>query len=835
MSNSTNVTKQVETTAPYTSSTNANLLACMVNTSINGVSPTSQPIISRSLDSTDYTNLVQAKQQDGIFTSKTDKKIFTIDSNLDFEFNPIKSLESNIGISYNYVSNLAAEDKDNRVQKDNIPASPYPSYGPEIYSGTNSNSPDVFIATPARNPPCIISESRTGTASYTQINERGVFSEGKEVEIRVLTSPNNYSFGTSQNFDQIEPRGSQTPQRYYNHNSGRTLSFVAEFHQQEYPLEPLLSIAEKAQYLARPYKHGDYALIPKLVMVQIPGRVFRGYLQSVTINTSGDDYSNWNFIDIKSKVGTMGEQEGFYGGYNSRELEPIGGISNDRKDIMTDNQNVYYGLSKMTIDFTLLIVEDIVLTTYETQEEIAERERIQQEEAERLIKEAERQTEIEKARQEVEANKYEFDFTPTDDCIFVDPQTGEIVGYKFTDRDGNEVEWYEGDRGGTAITLTEWEKQQEIKKGDTTTKSDSTAYVETTSDIVWSVINRANSIESMKTFLLENWLAEHPEPSAGTPEHQAWEAERNEENNRINNLTLEETMDEYKQEAITNGVETANWNMAYFCNASVNAFNSKGTQEPAVNMPLELKEFLTHSLKTTEDLHAILHSIGVDEGSHLDAEIDIQQIERNGIDDRWDFKIIIEICCQLGLQIDFSNFTKTKYLIHTFHLTMPNTTDTVGFAFVLLGSGMEYLDKNGNTKILSRRYIELLRDSGYAETNPNHAGDSWLFLSFEQLAKITDFTKLEFTTDADGKPLKKPDKTLTNFFIEAVGAIRESFYYGFKTACYKAMGEFASGKGEIYPNKEMAEYIAETENREYVYYWEYDGTGTVKGTNSENH
>lgn len=49
------------------------------------------------------------------------------------------------------------------------------------------------------------------------------------------------------------------------------------------------------------------------------------------------------------------------------------------------------------------------------------------------------------------------------------------------------------------------------------------------------------------------------------------------------------------------------------------------------------------------------------------------------------------------------------------------------------------------------------------------------------------------------------------------------------------MGEFASGKGEIYPNKEMAEYIAETENREYVYYWEYDGTGTVKGTNSENH
>lgn len=833
MSNSTNVTKQVETTAPYTSSTNANLLACMVNTSINGVSPTSQPIVSRSLDSTDYTNLVQAKQQDGIFTSKTDKKIFTIDSNLDFEFNPIKSLESNIGIAYSYVSNLAAEDKDNRVQKDNIPASPYPSYGPEIYSGTNSNSPDVFIATPARNPPCIISESRTGTASYTQINERGVFSEGKEVEIRVLTSPNNYSFGTSQNFDQIEPRGSQTPQRYYNHNSGRTLSFVAEFHQQEYPLEPLLSIAEKAQYLARPYKHGDYALIPKLVMVQIPGRVFRGYLQSVSINTSGDDYSNWNFIDIKSKVGTMGEQEGFYGGYNSRELEPIGGISNDRKDIMTDNQNVYYGLSKMTIDFTLLIVEDIVLTTYETQEEIAERERIQQEEAERLIKEAERQTEIEKARQEVEANKYEFDFTPTDDCIFVDPQTGEIVGYKFTDRDGNEVEWYEGDRGGTAITLTEWEKQQEIKKGDTTTKSDSTAYVETTSDIVWSVINRANSTESMKTFLLESWLAEHPEPSAGTPEHQAWEAERKEENNRINNLTLEETMDEYKQEAITNGVETANWNMAYFCNASVNAFNSKGTQEPAVNMPLELKEFLTNPLKTTEDLHAILHSIGVDEGSHLDAEIDIQQIERNGIDDRWDFKIITEICCELGLNMKTSD---NLSVVHPYriYLISPKTTALCGFVFNRLDTNKnEYLDKDGQTKTLDVRYVSLLEKSGYGSVE-----EEWYKLSIEQLAKITDFTKLIFTTDAEGKPLDKSDesgKTLTNFFIEAVGAIRDAFYYGFKTACYKAMGEFASGKGEIYPNKEMAEYIAETENREYVYYWEYDGTGTVKGTNSENH
>ncbi len=818
MSNSTNVTKQVETTAPYTSSTNANLLACMVNTSINGVSPTSQSIVSRSLDSTDYTNLVQAKQQDGIFTSKTDKKIFTIDSNLDFEFNPIKSLESNIGISYNYVSNLAAEDKDNRVQKDNIPASPYPSYGPEIYSGTNSNSPDVFIATPARNPPCIISESRTGTASYTQINERGVFSEGKEVEIRVLTSPNNYSFGTSQNFDQIEPRGSQTPQRYYNHNSGRTLSFVAEFHQQEYPLEPLLSIAEKAQYLARPYKHGDYALIPKLVMVQIPGRVFRGYLQSVSINTSGDDYSNWNFIDIKSKVGTMGEQEGFYGGYNSRELEPIGGISNDRKDIMTDNQNVYYGLSKMTIDFTLLIVEDIVLTTYETQEEIAEKERIQQEEERKRKEELERQIAIDQARGYVELHKSVMDGTYIDDCIYVDPKTGEIIGVKFIDSDENEIDTTNGREG---ITLTEWEKQQEIKKGDTVEQNTTADIIDAGTQEAWNIINDSQSVTSMRTYLEERWVQEHPEPQTGTPEHQAWEAEKAEYETKLDNVDFLEA--EYKQKAITEGVGKDNSDVAYFTNGS---FYMPESGKPQTNLPLPLSTFLKTDIKSTEDIHTVLTSI---ETEKSDPNIVLNQIEKNGWDDSWSYHLLWEVCCVNGVGIKTPTATTNKYGLHDWHIPNPIYFNAynrfTGFIFQKGDQGIQIRNnfKECGIEITEQEallYFETIKDSGYCDKE----NDNECKISFYTLAKITDFTKFLVLVDDQGTILKTPDNRILLFFMKAIGAVRSAFYSGFKKICSEKITEDGA---ELFPNKKSALDFMNTRvssqggEIKYAYYWEY--------------
>lgn len=811
MPNSNNITKQVETTAPYTSSTNSNLLNNMVDESLNGVSPTSLPVEESSLNSEDYLRLIQAKRQDGIFSSLTEKTIYPINIRSSKDENPIKRVENNIGISYNYVSDKSSIFKDKLVKNNVAKQIRNDRYWGKRKDATTLRSPSTEITyTTDPNAPCIISESRTGTASYTQINERGVFSENQEVEIHVLTSPNNYSFGTSQNFDPVEPRGSQTPMRFYNHNSGRTLSFTAEFHQQEYPLEPLLSIAEKAQYLARPYRHGDYALIPKLVKIQIPGRVFRGYLQSVSVQTSGDDYRSWNFMNIRDNVGRLGEDTGFYGGYESRELEPRGGVANSRKDIITDNQNVYYGLSKMTLDFSLLIVEDIVLTTYETQEEISERKLLEQEAEQQRLEELENMLDYSQAREEVEANRSEYDFTPVDDCIYVDAETGEVVGYKFIDANGNEVEWYEGARYGS-ITLTEWLKKKEINKGDVIKQEPLVGPVEVQSESMWGIISDGNSRDSMTSYLQEKWKQDHPEPPQGTPEHDAWVAERDAYNNSLKNIPF--LVDEYKRVAITDGMEEENYNMAYFSNASISVGKSGGEVKEMAYTPTQLKEFLTLPINTTNDIGKVLGSIGLDQGA--DPYIILQQIENGGIDNKESYPLLIRICCENGLGIDiFDSLGSQKYGISDWDKPFRSNNST-GFCFrrenikrIFSEVGLSILDTNID------RYFECISDSGYCDVK----NDSWLGVSFSTLAKIKDFSKFTLTTSSSGDRLDEPDTTINQFFIKAISIIRAIFYYGFKKTCTETITEDGA---KLFPNEIAAKSYMNEHNVDVAYYWEY--------------
>lgn len=813
MPNSNNITKQVETTAPYTSSTNSNLLNNMVDESLNGVSPTSLPVEESSLNSEDYLRLIQAKRQDGIFSSLTEKTIYPINITSSKDENPIKRVENNIGISYNYVSDKSSIFKDKLVKNNVAKQIRNDRYWGKRKDATTLRSPSTEITyTTDPNAPCIISESRTGTASYTQINERGVFSENQEVEIHVLTSPNNYSFGTSQNFDPVEPRGSQTPMRFYNHNSGRTLSFTAEFHQQEYPLEPLLSIAEKAQYLARPYRHGDYALIPKLVKIQIPGRVFRGYLQSVTVQTSGDDYRSWNFMDIRDNVGRLGEDTGFYGGYESRELEPRGGVANSRKDIITDNQNVYYGLSKMTLDFSLLIVEDIVLTTYETQEEISERKLLEQEAEQQRLEELEKMLDYSQAREEVEANRSEDDFTPVDDCIYVDAETGDVVGYKFIDANGNEVEWYEGARYGS-ITLTEWLKKKEINKGDVIKQEPLVGPVEMQSESMWGIISDGNSRDSMTSYLQEKWKQDHPEPPQGTPEHDVWVAERDAYNNSLKNIPF--LVDEYKRVAITDGMEEENYNMAYFSNASI-SYSNVGDQADIQSISMgQLKAFLTIPIYTTEDIPKVLGSIGLNKSGIFSPNPYIQLYRLGSLFNPNALSIIADICCRKGLGIDFTtSLPKNHYGIggwNSEYVNMKNSGILLDKLFI-----KQIFDSVGISVPESRSlaYITCIGNSGYCDIKT----DSVVGISFVKLSQISDYNKFILTVDEEGTILKEPDDSIKKYLVRAISKLRNIFYYGFKKSCTEIITEEGA---KLFPTEKAARSYMNEHNVDVAYYWEY--------------
>lgn len=471
MPDTKNVTKQVQSVSPYNPSTNSSLLQNNVDSSLNGTASTSQSIQDVSLGTTDFEQMNQSQKQDGFFVSKTDKlPIYDIPQSVK-EYNRIKQLEVGVGVPYSFLNDTAALAKYDRVRKDFLVQNK--SFSLDSYSSTEkikaiinerdsiyknkvdkignpfnvATSPRMFsgnrgvtadlrkdysAATDAYS--VIITESRTGTRSYDEINQGGEFSklentygEGDSeqiVTICVLSNVQNFSFGTVQNFDEIEPRGAQSPLRFYKGNPGRTLNFTAEFYQQEYPKEPLLNIAEKAQYLCRPYRHGDYSVIPKLVKVDIPGRTFRGYLTSASVTYSYDmgDYRNWDREKVSAVIDNPNVS---FANYNLSMIDthPTGLVGGNYNSAETMD----YGLGKMTIDFNLLIVEEVHLTLYESYAEKAAKEK--QEIANRINEEIEKYKEDLRLYRETYPDALK-GFSD-EELILVDQETGAFVGFVF--------------------------------------------------------------------------------------------------------------------------------------------------------------------------------------------------------------------------------------------------------------------------------------------------------------------------------------------------------------------------------------------------------------------
>ena len=486
----------------YNTSQQARVNTNNANVSLRGESPTKQPIEEAQTTPATFADAKNVIEQDQekLFCSITDRPYYEGNPEIPTakpqedekltDYNSVKGIERDVGDLTGLASVVSANSKDKRVIKNNTQSiketvdKDYENKKADPIFGSNLMSTDNFlnnvknhwgfeVATvnyreklkghPVQEPHVLIIEDRVGTASYKEIGTKGTYSSKDVVELRILRNVENYSFGTTQQFDDIEPRGSQTPLRFYNKNTGRTLSFSADFHQQEYPLEPLMSIAEKAQYFCRPYRHGDYALIPKLVRVEIPGRVFRGYMQQANISYKGDDYRSWSLLGLNEQnIGRLG-----YTIENNGTISNVYGVTPriEKKSNTVRNDNsveaINYGLGELNIQFTLLITEEIILTSYETDTE----KEIRHKQEEKDVNAIEIQEALAKAKYYMSLSNKSWNFTP-EDLVLVDAN-GKYVGLLITP-DGTVVTDENGQpvRSDTVsyLTVKEWNESVEERR-----------------------------------------------------------------------------------------------------------------------------------------------------------------------------------------------------------------------------------------------------------------------------------------------------------------------------------------------------------------------------------
>lgn len=557
MPNPNNINRANQSVSPYVVSSNSTLTKNYTDNIVNGESLTHLGMSPSLLTSQDYSEMNQANLQEGTFISKTDKKTYAV-AMTSSEKNPVKEYETNTCPAYGTTSDISAKDKDKRVQKDNTPTNlnaMFTNYGglgqqgngDMLNTNPSSNTPDDTTnftldykyhktekvlgleedGEESSFPYMIISESRTGTsaegADISGIDITGASVRNAEiVSIKVLQNVDNFSFSTQQNFQNISPRGSQTPLRFYQDNPGRMLSFTAKFHQQEYPLEPLLSIAEKAQYLARPYKHTDYSLIPKLVKINIPGRIFRGYLQNVGITYSGDDYRTWSkYPPTKANADLLGNNSSFYGGYIAQDLDNVTS-SNTRSDVNTGQVN--YGLGSMTIDFQLIIVEEITLTNLTTLAEKEYQKEYNEAKAKAQYEEAVKESRLDDVRVLVEASIDKRDPDPIDDHIFVD-SNGDVIGYYIYNVDDGVNSYFYADGtyagsypaegvyveffGENTLLYPDYLQRKEISNGDPNVKAESSYLVP--SDNISNLLEEKTT-DDIIAYIMSRYSLRHPTP-----------------------------------------------------------------------------------------------------------------------------------------------------------------------------------------------------------------------------------------------------------------------------------------------------------------------------------
>lgn len=92
----------------------------------------------------------------------------------------------------------------------------------------------------------------------------------------------------------VPPAGQNAIGFYYTKHNARSLSFSFDMYQQEYPDEPLASLANRLQSLSRPYQYQDLHVEPRKCRIHLPGMTFEGYISTVSCSFKGDLYTSWN-------------------------------------------------------------------------------------------------------------------------------------------------------------------------------------------------------------------------------------------------------------------------------------------------------------------------------------------------------------------------------------------------------------------------------------------------------------------------------------------------------------------------------------------------------------
>ena len=92
----------------------------------------------------------------------------------------------------------------------------------------------------------------------------------------------------------VPPAGQNAMGFYYTKHNARSLTFGFDLHQQEYPDEPLASLANRFQSLSRPYQYQDLHVEPRKCRIHLPGMTFEGYISTVSCSFKGDLYTSWN-------------------------------------------------------------------------------------------------------------------------------------------------------------------------------------------------------------------------------------------------------------------------------------------------------------------------------------------------------------------------------------------------------------------------------------------------------------------------------------------------------------------------------------------------------------
>ena len=137
----------------------------------------------------------------------------------------------------------------------------------------------------------------------------------------------------------VPPAGQNAIGFYYTKHNARSLSFGFDLHQQEYPDEPLASLANRLQSLSRPYQYQDLHVEPRKCRIHLPGMTFEGYISTVSCSFKGDLYTSWN-----------------------------DGVPQPETGAIRNNTQEQYSYGSMSVSLTFLIDEQIPLKQVKSDE-----------------------------------------------------------------------------------------------------------------------------------------------------------------------------------------------------------------------------------------------------------------------------------------------------------------------------------------------------------------------------------------------------------------------------------------------------------------------------------